>query len=111
MSAPSEEYDTCMELHRSGEIGEAKERLIQLTEQHPEFALAFNALGAILKKEGQILQAIQYAEKYCELEPNDAFGFTILSSFCIEAGLRENAEDALMKAQDLRFKEHFADAK
>jgi tetratricopeptide (TPR) repeat protein len=107
MSTPLEEYDACMELHRTGKIDEAKERLLKLTEEHSEFALAYNALGAILKKEGQIQKAIQYAEKYCELEPEDAFGFTVLSSFCIEAGLRDKAEDALMAAQDLRFKEHF----
>ena len=107
MLTPMETYDTCMELHRSGKLDEAINGLTQLTESHSDFALAHNALAAIWKKRGDLGKAIGYAEKYCELEPDDAFGFSILSSYCIEAGEREKAEDALGRAQDLRFRAQF----
>ncbi len=108
MPSAMEQYDACMELHRAGSINEAINDLTQLTESHPDFAPASNALAAIWKKRGDLGKAIRYAEKYCELEPDDAFGYSILSSYCIEAGEREKAEDALGKANDLRFRAQFS---
>ncbi len=102
-----EAYDACMEIHRAGSTDEAIADLTKLTETSPGFALAHNALAAIWKKRGDLGKAIRYAEKYCELEPDDAFGYSILSSYCIEAGEREKAEDALGKAHDLRFRAQF----
>lgn len=107
MSTPLERYDACIELQRSGDPAAAVEGLRKITEEFPDFALAYNALGAFYKKQGDLETAIACAEKYTELEPDDAFGFTILSSFCVEAGQREKAEDALGKAQDLQFRARF----
>jgi Flp pilus assembly protein TadD len=104
---PMETYDACIELQRSGKIPEAINALKQLTEGVPDFALTYNALAAIYKKQGDIDLSIQNMEKYCELEPDDSFGFSILSSYCLEAGRRDLAEEALGKAHDLRFKAQF----
>ncbi|MDR2115991.1 MAG: tetratricopeptide repeat protein [Planctomycetaceae bacterium] len=104
---PIETYDACIELQRSGKLSEAISALKQLTAEIPDFALAYNALAAIYKKQGNIDTAIQNMEKYCELEPEDSFGFSILSSYCLESGRRDQAEDALGKAHDLRFKAQF----
>jgi predicted Zn-dependent protease len=102
-----ETYDMCIELQRSGKLPEAINALKQLTEEFPDFALAYNALAAIYKKQGDIDVAIWNMEKYCELEPEDSFGFSILSSYCLGAGRRDQAEEALGKAHDLRFKAQF----
>ena len=102
---PTEQYDACIELHRAGRIQEAIDALEKLVEDHPTFALTYNALAAIRKKQGDLLVAVGYAEKYCEYAPDDSFGYTILSSYQIAAGNRTAAEDALGKAYDLRFKE------
>lgn len=107
MSTANEQYDDSMQLHREGKVTEAMEKLEKLILEHPDFSLAYNALAAFYKKGDQLDKAIEFAEKYCELEPDDAFGYTILSSFCITAGMKEKAEDALMKAQDIRFRAHF----
>lgn len=104
MTKPIERYDACTELFRSGQVTEAVDELRKLTEEFPDFALAYNALGAYYKKNEDFAPAIQCAEKYCELEPEDSFGYSILSSYCIAAGEKEKAEDALMQAQDLRLK-------
>lgn len=108
MSTAIEQYDACMKLHREDKVAEAMDGLEKLILEYPDFALSYNALAAFYKKGDQLDKAIEYAEKYCELEPEDAFGYTILSSFCIAAGMKEKAEDALMKGQDIRFRAHFA---
>ncbi|MDR2440999.1 MAG: tetratricopeptide repeat protein [Planctomycetaceae bacterium] len=104
---PMETYDACIELQRSGKLPEAIDALKQLTTGFPDFALAYNALAAIYKKQGDVEAAIQNMEKYCELEPNDSFGFSILSAYCLGVGRRDQAEEALGKAHDLRFKAQF----
>ena len=100
-----ERYDACMELHRAGRLDEAVAALEQLAAEQPDVALTYNALAAIHKKKGDLTAAIGYARKYCEFAPDDSFGYTILSSYQLEAGNRAGAEDALGKAYDLRFKE------
>ena len=107
MPTPMEKYDACTALQRSGQVAEAVDALKKLTEEHPDFALAYNALAAWHKKNGDLDEAVRNAEKYCELEPDDAFGYSILSSYSLAAGMREKAEDALGRAQDLRFRAHF----
>lgn len=104
MTTPMERYDACTKRFRDGQMTEAIDELQKLTEEFPDFALAYNALGAYYKKNEDFDRAIQCAEKYCELEPEDSFGYSILSSYCIASGEKEKAEDALMRAQDLRLK-------
>ncbi len=104
---PTEQYDACIELQRAGKLDEAVAALEKLVQEQPNFALTYNALAAIHKKKGEIETAIGFAEKYCEFAPDDSFGYTILSSYQVEAGNRDAAEDALGKAYDLRFKEQF----
>jgi predicted Zn-dependent protease len=102
-----EQYDACVELQRAGKLAEATEALKKLTAEYPDFSLPYNALAAIYKKNNEMDAAIQNIEKYCELEPDDPFGFSILSSYCIGAGRHEQAEEALGRAHDLRFKAQF----
>ena len=103
-----QQYDACMELHRAGRLDEAVAALEKLAEEQPDFALTYNALAAIHKKKGDLSTALRHAEKYCEYAPDDPFGYTVLSSYQLEAGNRPNAEEALGKAYDLRFKEQFS---
>jgi Flp pilus assembly protein TadD len=102
-----ETYDACIELQRAGQLSEAVDALKKMTEEFSDFPLAYNALAAIYQKQGNVDAAIQNMEKYCELEPDDSFGFSILSSYCLSANRREQAEEALGKAHDLRFKAQF----
>ncbi|MDR0871085.1 MAG: hypothetical protein LBN39_09875 [Planctomycetaceae bacterium] len=107
MSDQMKRYDEYVELQRNGQVSEAVAGFVKLTQDYPDFALPYNALAANSKKEGKILDAVKYIEKYCQLEPNDAFGFSILSSYHIAAGNHEGAEEALAKVSELRFKEQF----
>ena len=102
-----ERYDASIELQRAGEVVQAMEMLQNITVEFPDFPLAYNALAAFHKKATDIDAAIRYMEKYCELEPNDPFGFSVLSAYYISAGRREQAEEALARTSELRFKAQF----
>jgi len=104
---PLTQYDACIELQRAGNVAQYVTTLQQMTTDFPDFALAYNALAAHYKKENNIESAIEYMEKYCALEPNDSFGFSVLSAYCIALGRREQAEEALARANELRFKAQF----
>jgi Flp pilus assembly protein TadD len=106
-TTPMADYDACVDLQQNGNITEAFSALNKLTENFPDFSLAYNALAAIYKKKGDDDNAIRCMEKYCELEPDDSFGFSVLSSYCLSAGRRSQAEEALGKATELRFKYQF----
>ena len=105
--AALEQYDACIALQRTGEVARAMEMLRQITVDFPEFALAYNALAAFYKKANDIDAAIDNMQKYCALEPDDPFGFSVLSAYCIIAGRRTEAEEALGRASELRFKMQF----
>ncbi len=106
-TTPVEWYDAVVADWKAGRQSEAVARMLELHAAHPSETLPCAALAAWYKKLGQIDDAIHYAGKYCELAPSDAFGFSILSSLRLSVGLREEAEDALMKAQDLRIAAQF----
>jgi len=109
MSDPTalEQYDACIEVQRAGDLVQSIEMLRKMTVDFPDFALAYNALAAFYKKTGDLDAALENMEKYCALEPNDPFGYSILSAYNIAADRRTQAEDALGLAQELRFKAQF----
>ena len=102
-----EQYDASIERQRVGDVAGAMEMLRKLTTEYPHFALAYNALAAFHKKANDMDAAIENMERYCALEPNDPFGFSVLSSYYIAAGQRTQAEEALGRASELRFKAQF----
>ena len=102
-----EQYDASIELHRAGKVSESIELLRKITVDFPHFSLAYNALAAFCKKTNDTESAIAYMQKYCTLEPNDPFGFSVLSAYCILAGRRAEAEEALGHASELRFAAQF----
>jgi len=104
-----EQYDACIDLYRAGSVMQSVEMLRNLTDEFPDFALAYNALAAFNKKENNLDAAIENMEKYCALEPNDPFGFSVLSAYRIAAGQRAQAEEALGLAHELRFKAQFGE--
>ncbi len=68
------------------------------------FGLAYTALSAMYNRDGKVDQAVEYAKQYTVCVPEDPFGYTILSSLCIKAGRREEAEEALMNAQQIQMR-------
>jgi tetratricopeptide (TPR) repeat protein len=87
---------------------EAIAGLCEIVDQDETFVLAHLALARAYTKTGQHAEAIQHAEKACELEPSDSFNFTALSVTYQRAwaGTQDQqfiakAEEAMAKAQML----------
>jgi len=99
MPTPEEKYNEAEQLKDEGKFEEAIEKLCQLVEEHPDFALAHSALAVVYGKVGKHDQAIQHGLKVCELEPNDAFSFTAMSVTYQRAGRIPEAEDAMARAR------------
>ena len=95
-------YDEAIAKQRAGDTDAAIEMLRQLLAQNPNYMLAHNALGVLYNRLGKTDQAIEHASRVCEIEPEDNFGYAILSTLCLKSGRREEAEDALMKASQIR---------
>ena len=102
-----EQYDACIHLQHAGDVAQSMAMLQKMTVDFPDFSLTYNALAAFYKKANNMDAAIDNMEKYCALEPNDPFGFSVLSAYCIAADRREQAEKALGRASELRFKAQF----
>ena len=95
-------YDEAIAKYRAGDTDAAIEMLRQLLVKDSDYMLAHNALGAIYSRQGKVDQAIEHAKRVCEIAPEDNFGYAILSSLCLKNGRREEAEEALMQANQIR---------
>src|ERR1700730_11194254 len=95
-------YDEADRLKDAGKLEEAAAKLVQLTEQDPNYALGQSALAMLYTKLKRYDEAVRHALKACELEPDDAFNFTALSVTFQRAGKIPEAEEAMAKARMLQ---------
>ena len=99
MPTPDELYDEAIQVQQQGDLDGAIARLRDLLAQHPDYALAHGALSVFYSKLEKFDEAIQHAERVCELEPEDPFSFVALSLVCQKAGRIAEAERALRQAR------------
>jgi Flp pilus assembly protein TadD len=92
-------YDEAIELQQQGNLEESMGRLNQLVADYPDYALPHAALAMFHSQQEQFDEAIEHSRKVCELEPEDPFSFTAMSLICQKAGRIDEAERALMQAQ------------
>ena len=64
--------------------------------------LAHSALAVVFTRLKRHAEAIEHAQKVCQLEPNDPFSFTAMSVTYQRAGMIPQAEDAMAKARMLQ---------
>lgn len=99
MPTADELYDQAIEVQQAGDLEGAIARLRELLAQHPDYALAHGALSVFYTKLEKFDEAIQHAQRVCELEPEDPFSFVALSLVCQKAGRIADAERALWQAR------------
>ena len=98
--SPEEMYDEAIELKEAHKLEAAVEKLESLLAEHPDYALAHNALGVFYGKLDRHEEAVAHAREVCELEPDDPFSYNALSMICQKADKREEAEQAMQTAME-----------
>jgi Flp pilus assembly protein TadD len=93
-------YDEAVELQQAGKIEEAVGKLESLVVEHPDFALAHAALSVFYGKQGRQDEAVEHAQRVCELDPDDPFSFMAMSLICQRAGRIAEAEQAMGMAME-----------
>ena len=76
---PNDLYDEADRLKSEGNLQEAAGKLLEAIAVDESFTLGHSALAVVLQKLGQHGEAIQHAQRVCELAPDDPFSFTALS--------------------------------
>ena len=109
MADPVALYDEADKLKDAGKLDEAVAKLNEALATDANYALAHSALAVVLQKLGRHEEAIQHAQKVCELEPDDPFSFTALSVTFQRAFAGTNnmqyirmAEDAMERSRILQ---------
>ena len=72
-------YDEADKLKQEGDLEGAAAKLQEALAADEKYALAHSALAVVLQRMGKHDDAIQHAQKVCELEPNDPFSYTAMS--------------------------------
>ncbi|MEA1951403.1 MAG: tetratricopeptide repeat protein [Planctomycetota bacterium] len=103
MSTKVEKYDEAIALKSDGKDDEALAKLESLLKDEPDYALVHSALSVYYGKLDRLDEAVEHAQKVCELEPNDPFSFVAMSMACQKAGKLSEAEDAMAQARQVEF--------
>lgn len=96
-------YERAVDLFGHGKPEEAIEALKSLIGKFPGFSDAYESLGMIYYRIGQVDEAIEWTEKLAALNPEDAMPHTNLSIFYVKKGMKEKAEEEKAKATVLQF--------
>jgi len=100
MPTVDEAYDEAIKLQEAGNLEEAVGKLRELLREAPDFPLAHAALSVFFSKLEKHDEAVEHAQKVCDLEPEDPFSFVAMSLVCQKAGRLPEAEQALMQARN-----------
>ena len=103
MSTKVERYDEAIALGSDGKDDEALAKLEDLAKDEPDYALVHSALSIFYGKLDRLDEAVEHAQKVCELEPDDPFSFVAKSMVCQKAGKLPEAEEAMAKARQVEF--------
>ena len=79
----------------------AVEMYERAVESDPDFALAHAALSVLYNKIEDFDKSVRHGRRVCQLEPEDPFSFVAMSLMCQKAGRIEEAEQALLQAQQV----------
>ncbi len=100
MPAIEDRYDEAIALKEAGNLEEAVAKLESLVQDAPDYALAHAGLSVFHSQQERHDQAVQHAQKVCELDPNDPFSYMSMSLICQKAGRLAEAEQALAQAME-----------
>ena len=100
MPSADQMYDEAIDLKEAGKLEDAVGKLEELIAEHPDFTLAHAGLSVFYGKLDRHGEAVEHAQKVCDLEPDDSFSYMALSIVCQKAGKMTEAEQAMSKAME-----------
>lgn len=96
-------YEKAVSLFSEGKKNEAAQELLSLIAEHPEYADAYESLGMMYYKMGDLDRAIEWTQRLSEVAPQEPMAHTNLSIFYMKKGMKDRAEEEQAKATVLRF--------
>jgi tetratricopeptide (TPR) repeat protein len=106
MSTSNELYAESDQLKVDGKLDEAIAKLLELLEQEETYAIAHSALAVLYGRVDRHDEAVKHGLRVCELEPNDAFGFTAMSVTYQRAFAGTNNTQYIQAAEDAMARSH-----
>jgi Flp pilus assembly protein TadD len=103
MPSVDESYDQAIALQEKGDLDAAIAKLESILAESPDHALSHSALSVFYGKLERFDEAVEHAQRVCQIEPDDPFSFVAMSLICQKAGRLAEAEDASMQARRLQF--------
>jgi len=101
-------YDEADKLKMEGNLDEAVTKLQEALAIDETYALAHSALAVVLQRQDKHDEAVQHAQRVCELQPDDPFSYTAMSVTYQRAYAGTNnmeyiklAEDAMERSRQL----------
>jgi tetratricopeptide (TPR) repeat protein len=79
MTTTIERYREAEKLKDAGQAEAAEAILVELLQSDPQHVLSHLALARIYTGLGRHEDAVRHAESACEIEPEEAFNYTLLS--------------------------------
>ena len=77
-SPPQDEIDALVNLYHSGQMAEAEQACRELLKPYPQALVAINVLGAALRGQGKLQEAVQAYDKAIQLKPDFAEAYSNL---------------------------------
>ena len=107
-SPPQDEIDALVNLYHSGQMIKAEQASRELLKPYPQALVAINVLGAALRGQGKLQEAVQAYDKAIQLNPDYAEAHYNLGNTLKELGRSKDAEASYRKA--IAFKPDYAEA-
>lgn len=102
MPTPHELYKEHEQLKREGKLEEAVAKLKELLQQDEKYVLAHLSLAVLYGRLGQHDLAVAHAEKAVEIEPQDRFNWTALSTTYQRAFEATRDRQYIWRAEDAK---------
>jgi Flp pilus assembly protein TadD len=95
MPTAAQLYDEAINLQQAGNLDEAVAKMEALAVEYPDYGLAHAGLSAFYSKQGRHAEAVEHAQKVCDLDADDPFSYMAMSIVCQRAGMLAEAEQAM----------------
>ena len=103
LSIPSQEQlNTLLEFYQAGQVVEAEQLALSITQAFPGHPFAWKILGAVLKQTGRLNESLVASQRAVELAPQDTEAHNGLGNVLLELGLLDEAEASLRQAVALK---------